>query len=461
MNSLVLTARRVAFGLALALSARAAIAPAQTPFSLPPNVLLPNNESLPVGAIAGLEGNAFTARADDSTSLWFNPAGLARTTQSSASVSAGSFRFLGVTPEGTTNSGGSTQQLPAAVGIVVKRAFGSDSWTAGASVLRTAAWRQETDAEILSSGTIPGRTAFSADSSFDRTTIGLSAGWTDGGCWRLGAALIGDVMSLRSVTLASVRELQSPSSLDSVVASNRITGSQGMLRLGLGAQFDASPSIKLGAVVRTPGIQILPGSTFAVDGVVASGAASRQISFLDSETMSFKYKLPFEGVLAVAWVSKSVELEADLKWQSGVSAYAGFSSPHQVLDVNDPGDGTPVVVTKTSFPDRIFESRSVWNASIGGRVALDQKGTWRLHAGFATDRSPVGEADTFFSRVDLYAATVGISGEAFHLAGSLGLTYQFGSSGSQTVPVLGGGQVTLSKYTISNFGFLYSVSYRF
>ena len=113
-------------------------AAAQTVFSLPPNVLLPNNESLPVGAVAGLEGNAFTARTDDSTALWFNPAGLARATQSSASVSGGSFRFLGVTPEGTTNSGGSTQQLPAAVGIVVKNAFRSDAWTIGFTVVRTA-----------------------------------------------------------------------------------------------------------------------------------------------------------------------------------------------------------------------------------------------------------------------------------------------------------------------------------
>jgi hypothetical protein len=461
MQSHATAGRVAAFFLIAAAGALSASAPAQSVFSLPPNVLLPNNESLPVGSVSGLEGNAFTARADDSTSLWFNPAGVARASQSSASVSGGSFRFLGVTPDGTTNSGGSTQQLPSAVGIVVKKAFRSDAWSLGFTVVRTAAWRQETDAEIFGSGTVPSRTAFSADASFDRTSVGISAGWSDGGRLRLGAGLIGDVLSLRSVSMTSIRQLPNPTTLDTAVGSNRITGSQGMLRLALGAQYDASPSIRLGAVVRTPGVQILPGATYAADGLVESGGASKQYSFLDSETASFRYKLPVEAVAAVAWVSKNVEIEADLKWQSAVSPYAGFSSPRNVLIATDPGNGTPIVVSSSPFLERTFELKNVWNVSLGGRVALDEKQVWKLHAGFATDRSPVGDSDTFFSRVDLYAATVGITGEAFHIGGSLGVTYQFGRSDERTVPILGGGQVTLSKYTISNFGILYSASYRF
>ena len=434
---------------------------AQSVLSLPPNVLLPNNESLPVGAVAGLEGNAFAARANDSTAPWFNPAGLARSTQSSASVSAGAFRFLSVLPEGTTGSGGGTQQIPAAVGVVVKNAFHTTSWTVGLSVIRTAAWSQETDSEVFGIAPVPSRTAFSADSSFDRTTVGVSAGWTDGASLRLGASLLGDVLSLRSVTMASVRQQPSPTSVDTAIGSNRITGSQGMLRLGLGAQLDASPSIKLGLAVRTPGVQILPGASYAADGAVMSGGASAQASFLDSETMKFRYKLPFETALGVAWVTKRVEVELDLKWQSAVAAYPGFSSPASMYYLSDPGDGTPVVITKSPFPDRVFALQSTWNVSLGGRVALDDKGTWQLHGGFATDRSPVAPADSFFSRVDLYSATIGVSGEAFHIAGSLGLTYQFGSSGERTVPILGGTEVTVSKYTISNIGILYSASYRF
>ena len=261
--------------------------------------------------------------------------------------------------------------------------------------------------------------------------------------------------------MTSIRQLPTPAALDTAVGSSRMTGSQGMLRVGLGAQYDASPSVKLGAVVRTPGIQILPAGTYAADGLVESGGAFRQYSFLDSETMSFRYKLPVEAAVAAAWISRNVELETDLKWQSAVSPYAGFSSPKNVLVAADPGDGTPVVITSAPFLERTFELRSTWNASLGGRVALDGKKVWKLHTGFATDRPPVGSADNFFSQVDLYSATVGISGEAFHLAGSLGLTYQFGSSDEKTIPILGGGQVTQSKFKIRNFGILYPASYRF
>ncbi len=52
------------------LTAKAALA--QNPQALfPPNVILPNNNSLPIGEVGGLEGNAYTARASDPTSLWF------------------------------------------------------------------------------------------------------------------------------------------------------------------------------------------------------------------------------------------------------------------------------------------------------------------------------------------------------------------------------------------------------
>ncbi len=67
------------------LTAEAVIA--QNPQALfPPNVILPNNNSLPIGEVGGLEANAYTARASDPTSLWFNPAGIAGTNVSAVSA---------------------------------------------------------------------------------------------------------------------------------------------------------------------------------------------------------------------------------------------------------------------------------------------------------------------------------------------------------------------------------------
>ena len=46
--------------------------------TVPTNVILANANGVPPGQTANLEGGANVARADDSSSNWYNPAGLAR-----------------------------------------------------------------------------------------------------------------------------------------------------------------------------------------------------------------------------------------------------------------------------------------------------------------------------------------------------------------------------------------------
>ncbi|MFI5182335.1 MAG: hypothetical protein ACHQPI_13190 [Thermoanaerobaculia bacterium] len=433
---------------------------AGTQVFLPANVLLPNNESLPVGALGGLEGNAFTARTNDATAPWFNPAGLARTTSSSASVSAGTFRFVTVKPEGTESTGSSIESLPAAVGFVLKAPLAKKNWTFGFSVARTAAWSQETDFQYIQGTDLRQRTTSSADADFNRTTLALTAGWTKGGMWRFGGGLLVDILNLRSVQSLTYRR-ETGTYVETGVASTRASGSQGTLRLGLGAQADLSEQVKLGVTLRTPGVCIFPGATYTADLVYQNGAASTQASFFDSQTASFRYKLPFEAVVGLAWVSHSFEIEVDVKGQTGNAAYDGFSSPNSVVFLRDPGDGSRAVITLEPFPGIPFEARSILNVSVGGHLNLDARGIWQLHAGFATDESPVGDGDRFFDRISLATATIGVSGAWRHIAGSLGVTYQFGTSGERPVPDLVGGRLAVTKFNVSNVGILYSVSYVF
>jgi len=74
------------------------------------------------------------------------------------------------------------------------------------------------------------------------------------------------------------------------------------------------------------------------------------------------------------------------------------------------------------------------------------------------DRSPVGSADTFFDRIDLYDVSLGVSGTAYHIATSLGMTYQFETSGERSVPDLVGGTLAFTKVKVSNVGIIYSFS---
>jgi hypothetical protein len=440
------------------LTAEAALA--QNPQALfPPNVILPNNNSLPIGEVGGLEGNAYTARASDPTSLWFNPAGIAGANVSTVSASTGTFRILTVSPQKLEGNGGSIDQLPAAVGFVLKKPFNWETWTFGFAIVRTAAWSQFTDG-VVSTPDPRQRITLSADTSFNRTTVALTVGHGGGEDWRFGGGLLLDILSLRSVQSITFRQ-ETETYVRTFLDSYRAAGSQVNLRLGLGTQVDLSKHVRLGAVLRTPGLRILSGGSFNIDVVDERGAVSDQLSFFDSTNITFKYVVPLEAALGAAWVSDVGEIELNVKAQTGHSVYEGFSSTNSVVRITDPGDGTPAQKTRTPFPGVPFASRSTVSVALGGFLNLNKDGRWKLHAGFANDPSPVASADGFFDRINLNSVTLGVGGASKHISGSLGLNYQFGSSEQRLVADLAGTELTRTKVRISNIGIIYAVSYVF
>ncbi len=385
----------------------AEVALAQNPQALfPPNVILPNNNSLPIGETGGLEANAYTARASDPASLWFNPAGIAGANVSAVSASTGTFRILTVSPQKLEGRGGSIDQLPAAVGFVLKKPFDWEKWTFGFAIVRTAAWSQFTDG-VVSAPDPRERITLSADTSFNRTTVALTLGHDGGKDWRLGGGLLIDILNFRSVQSLTFRQ-QTETYVRTFLDSYRAAGNQVNLRLGLGTQVDLSKHVRLGAVVRSPGVRILPGGSFNIDVVDQRGALSDQLSFFDSTNITFKYILPLEAAAAAAWVSDIGEIELDLKAQTGHSVYDGFSSTKSVIQITDPGDGTPARQTLTPFPGIPFAARSIVSVALGGFLNLSQDRLWKLHAGFANDPSPVASADGFFDRITLNSVTLGV-----------------------------------------------------
>src|SRR5262245_29593779 len=108
----------------------------------PPNLVLSNYNSVPVGPFGGLEGSAYVARVGDPSAAWFNPAGLARKNSAQISGSAGVYERTSVAPSALSHTGGSTQQLPNFVGFTFAL---SPHVTAGAAAITTNAWNQETD----------------------------------------------------------------------------------------------------------------------------------------------------------------------------------------------------------------------------------------------------------------------------------------------------------------------------
>ena len=101
------------------------------------------------------------------------------------------------------------------------------------------------------------------------------------------------------------------------------------------------------------------------------------------------------------------------------------------------------------------------NVAIGGRYTLTKSGSWMIHGGLAADRSPVGSADTFFTKADMWAVTAGVSGRTKLILGSIGLRYEWGKTGDVPLRRIGGFQQLKTRFALSTIGVVYSVGLLF
>jgi hypothetical protein len=453
------TVRTLAVSVSIFLGLAVSLFAQPNPIIQPPGftLTLPNYLMTPIGQVGGLEGGAFVARANDASSNWYNPAGLALAHESSVSSSAGSYQLLSVLPKDLQDedSGGSSQQVPALVGVVVKKLFPDARWTAGFSAVRTNSWEQETDAQVDQLALPPARLlSYSADSQFRRNEFSLGMGYGDKGPWRFGAAL-----SVANTTVSAVGSLGdqtvTPTGLDAALADRRVSGNITQLRLTGGVQYQVTPEILLGALVRTPGLRLFRSGEFGFDAVETAGATTASLSFFDPAP-TFNYKLPFQATAGAAWVCNRFQLELDVSFFSGNSPYDLFTSEKTATSIFDDGQGGPPVVGHAPFVPVVSDNRAIVNVALGGSYALTANQVWILHYGFHTDFSPVGDADEFFSKVDMYSVTLGVSGSVAGFTAAVGVNYQFGDANN--VPLA---EILDSDITVKSFAIIYSVAYRF
>ena len=314
---------------------------------------LPNYGMTPIGQTAGLEGGAFVARANDASSNWYNPAGLALAEKSSVSSSAGTYQSFSLTPEALSrdDSGGSSQTVPALVGVLVKNLFGDKRWTAGFAAVRTNSFEQETDAQrsdLLSSpATI---LDYSADSQYRRNEYSLGLGYSCDRDWRFGATLAVANTSLRGVGSVFNQEVL-PGGLDATLLARRASGSITQLRLAAGAQYQLTPEILLGAIARTPGLDLFRSGEVSYDALQHRGAQTASLAFFDPDPR-FDYQLPFQAAVGAAMELERFQFEVDILFASGSSPYDLFSSERTATLILDTGGGTPPIVNRGSFRRR-------------------------------------------------------------------------------------------------------------
>jgi len=452
--------------LPLAVLAAAVPAAAQTSASLPQaavapiNIILPNYSNVAVGEIGSLEGNAYLARVGDSSAAYYNPAGLTLATKNSVSGSGGAFQTASVAPENFSESGTSFRHIPTMTSIILKELFGSTNWAGGLSMSLTNSWGQSVNGQrSFSNGAASNRIMYSSLGEMSVWMANAGVGYTSGGKWRVGATLDGQLTQFgRNEALSN--QFVTGSALNAAVIQARASAWTWHFRLSAGAQYDVRPGFRVAAAMRTPGFQLLSGGSFSHEGMSNAGTTTITASFFDPNP-DVRFKLPFEFKAGAAWMGSRAQVEVDLLTYTGRSPYQGIETSESWTIITDPGTGAAPAVQQFPFDGAVIDVQAVVNLAIGGQVSLTPNGSWKLHGGYTTDRSPVGPGDTFFTQVHMQAFTVGVSGRTGLLLGSIGLRYATGKSGDIPLRAFQDVQPLTTRLKVSNVGIVYSVALLF
>jgi hypothetical protein len=424
------------------------------------SVILPNYNSVPIGEVAGLEAGAFVARANDSSAGFYNTAGLARAARSSISGGAGVFEFGSVSPDNLSNAKGTFQQIPAMFGVVVRNLLGHDHLAGGFSLARVNAWSQVVEAEtVRATGAAGNRFRFSTDASFDSWIGSLGVAYQRSDRLRLGMSLDGQyTWSSRRQSIDD--QFVTSTGLNAVSINTLGSTSTSHLRATLAGQFEVTPAVHVGMTLRTPGLGITGSGSASIEGLAAIGRATASASYFDHDA-SVQYKLPLEVRGGVAWLGSRAQVEVDVFTYTGRGVYDLAESDVPILILSDNGQGGPPGVSQRSYVSPIVHSRAVVNLAAGGHYQLTDNGAWVVHGGYATDRSPVGDLDTTFTRINLQKFTVGLSGRTSLFLGSVGLQYTSGRSDTVTLGRAPNGSDIATRFDVSSLGVVYSVALLF
>jgi long-subunit fatty acid transport protein len=430
----------------------------------PPSIAITNYDRVLVGQEGALEGGALVARVGDTTSGWYNPAGMATMTSTAIGASASGFEtdLLSLEGLGQQRAGGmSLYQLPSFFGLVLgKDVIDSEHWRIGLTIAKPTSWSQR----IVGGLAGDTRVSYSSDVAFSTLLPMFSASYSPFASLRFGAG-IGVAITSLSETQTFSAQVRAPGTPTQPATANAFLrnldggGSIWNLTGTLGVQWDATEHLVVGAMIRTPGLKIMQGGNLTYQNVDNRSTPWNQTFFRDQDA-TFDFRLPLDVNVGVAWRSKAFEAEFDLRYHSAISEYTLLASNQPIqITTTDPATGLPVYKTQP-FLGVTNGARTVWNFAFGGRYNLNE--FWSFHGGFFSDASPTDAAGAnLFRSVDMYGMTAGAKVRGDHLSGSLGLGYSWGSSQPFQLedPVTGTSSNT--KLTITSLSLLYAVAYKF
>lgn len=441
---------------ALALSLPCAARAQSVPVPIPKNVILPNYDNVFIGPVEALEAGAYLARTDDATASFYNPAGLAAALKTSVSASANGFFWTQLTSRalGQTTSTSQFASTPGHFAVVIGPPFiKSDRLRLGFSLTKAVSFTPAATDQANQTGpnTIPALT-YSSHVDFSTVEPAVSLGYRVSPSVRLGVSTTlaytsyFDQETLSGDTLSSGQPAHFLSTL-------RASGSIYHLVLSAGAQWDVTPQLKVGALVRAPGLRLGASSLVTYESAVERPGATTSAYFRD-ESGAFQYMLPLELSAGVAYRLGPVQAEIDARYHRSAGQYTLYRSTHPlIVQTQNPGGTT--TTSNEPFPATQYSSRQVLNVASGARYQVGQLFTF--HGGFFVSFSPIGDpAGSPFQKADLYGGTLGAAVTGEHWSYSLGFAFEYGRSSA-----VQGGAGTVTDLQWRSLTLLYALAYRF
>jgi long-subunit fatty acid transport protein len=427
--------------------------------AVPPNLILPNYDRLPVGQREGIEAGAFLARTNDAGANWYNPAGLGNSIETSLNAGATAYEWTKMSLEGfgTTQGRSRINTIGTLLSVAIgKGTIKSDEWRLGFSLTRPIVW-QPSSIDFAFSPAANQVVAYASTVDFNVMIPGVAIAYAPGGVGtgrvRIGAGL--------GMAITSLTQNQSISSRVTTTTSASLTeqnfsaeGSTWQLQPSAGVQWNATSKVIVGARMAAPGIRILGSSRLTLQTSQFTSPTSTDLVFRD-DTATFDYKRPLEASAGLAYLAQRGEIEIDVHYYGAVDSYELYTSavPGTLITVDSSGTPTP---TTQPFVPTANSARAVTNVAIGANYKLST--SLRVHAGFASDVSPVDDqAQSTFRKVDLSRFTTGLSLKGQRLAGSLGVGYSFGSGTRESV----GSTTGQTRFTVKTMNVLFGLSFAF
>ena len=427
-------------------------------------VLLPNYDRVPIGEVGALEGGAFTARADDASAGWYNPAGLVKSPQSSISGNAGIYESVEAGLGQDTSSGFSS--IPTFVGSKRFSETGGFAW--GFTVVTPISFAVPLSGGVdgvsrdittfVNPGSILEEVSFTAanltatfDSSAELSTLapGVAFGVALAESFRVGAGVRAHRVTFQVLDTSRLRQVGVTSGNFSNFLQSSETNWNAeatLLTYEFGFQWDLGEHFTIGATLRSESQLLSSQSDFSFNSIESFAydldgddipdtvqVVSRRT---DNERQEFDFRLPRETAVGIAYVGETWELEFDLRRHAAIETFPVFGGAGIIQVEARNHTGSAQGQNPSPGPALQYSTKEVTNGSLGLKYKAGES-LW-FHFGYFQDKSPVGDVnDLPFDEIDFTGTTFGVTVLGQNTSSTLGLVRVSGESAEQNgVPPL-------------------------